>query len=207
MPREEEAKQLREEIKTLRGMSGEREQELASEKERELEALLAEAPPRKGGPMAEEFDTGMTLEDWDSTGAGVAKRPPVGDHEAEMGMPEDYSEKSFRFPFTITEKGAWQGYSEDAFYPGKRPWKDEKTGRMFFPLKNLCLACGVEPKVVDGKIKLDTTWLAQFAGKKFIAVYSEEAYKLETDRGVFEGIQSKVKSAKPLSEKVEDLGI
>ena len=155
--------------------------------------------------MAEEvegvFDTGLTKEEYAGAGAGVSKRPPAGDHEAEMQMPADYSAKAYKFPFVITEKGSWEGYAEDAFYPTKAPFKSA-DGRVFSPIKNLAVACGVEEKVVKGKVVFD---LADFAGKKFDAVYVDEPYEFERDDQIFRGTQSKVKRAKPLSEKVDSL--
>lgn len=148
------------------------------------------------------FDTGLTKDEYDGAGTGISKRPAVGDHEAEMQMPEDYTAKAYKFPFVITEPGAWEGFDEDAYYPTKVPYKDPETGRVFSPIKNLAVACGVAEKVVKGKV---TFVLADFAGKKFAAVYVNTPYELERDGQVFKGMQSKVKFAKPLSEKVESL--
>lgn len=147
------------------------------------------------------FDTGLTPDEYEGAGTGISKRPAVGDYEAEMQMPEDYSAKAYKFPFVITEPGAWEGFDEDAFYPIKQPFKTD-DGRIFSPIKNLAVACGVEPKTVKGKV---TFALADFAGKKFCAVYVDTPYELERDGQVFKGTQSKIKRAKPLSEKVESL--
>jgi len=155
--------------------------------------------------MAEEvegvFDTGLTPDEYAGAGTGVSKRPPAGDYEAEMQMPVDYSPKAYKFPFVIVEPGGWEGFDGDAFYPIKTSYKGE-DGRIFSPIKNLAVACGVEEKVVKGKV---TFTLADFAGKRFAATYTDEPYELERDGQVFKGMQSKVKRAKPLSEKVESL--
>jgi len=208
--REEQVKELQDKIRTLSSL-GPAEQELAAKYQIELEALLAEAPAPtkttgkevKVKTMGDEqiFDTGLTPEDYQGAGTGISKRPSPGDHEAEMGLPEDYSQKAYKFPFTIVEKGPWAGFDGDAFYPTKQPFKDASTGRVFAPIKNLALACGVEEKVVNGKVTFN---LADFAGKRFLAVYVEEPYEFETERGTFSGTQSKVKRAKPMGEKVEE---
>ena len=121
---------------------------------------------------------------------------------AETGIPEDYSPAAYKVPIVITEPGPWEGYDQDAFYPTKKPIKRE-DGQLWWPLKDLAVALGVEPRVVKGKVAYN---LMDFAGKKFLAEYKDEPYRIERDDGqVFEGTSSKLKKALPYHEGAEEL--
>jgi len=193
-----EKEALKGKIKGLEDM-GEGDSDLAKGYKTRLAELEPEsAEPAVGGLLA---DSGMNEEEFDQIGVKTG-RPTVGKHLAEIGIPVDYSPSAYKVPITIIEPGLWEGYDQDAFYPTKTP-TNRPDGSKWWPLKDLAVALGVEPKVVNGRVAYN---LMDFAGKKFLAEYKDESYRIERDDGqVFEGTSSKLKRALPYHEGAEEL--
>ena len=196
--REQKVARLTDEVGVLSQMSDPQSQEQAKEKKKQL----AELEKGSDKPMADNELWGleMTQEQWDKAPTGAGNRPDPGLHEAEMGIPVDHSKDSYKFPFTIVVDGPWKGH-EDVLWG----WKKAKTledGRVFAPTKAICVACGVGVVVKDNGVFFDPN---DFPGKRFLAVYEPEPYRIEKEDGqVFEGTTSKAKRAKPLTAKVKE---
>lgn len=196
------AQELREKIEALEAID-EGDSEEAQKYKKALAALEGASEPAGDTSSGLVADSGLSEDDFDGIGVKLG-RPDPGTYKAEAGMPVDYSPAAYKIPVTIRAEGPWKGFDQDAFYPTKKPIKRE-DGNLWWPLKDLAVAMGVEPRKAKGKVFYDLT---DFAGKVFGAVYEPEAYRIEQEDGrVFEGTTSKLKKAKPWHEGVEDLGV
>jgi hypothetical protein len=179
---------LRDRIKTL---------EKADPDSPKLADYRKELAKLEGGGRGADTDGILQLDineaDWAEVRGG-SNRPPAGKYLAEMQMPEVfYSDKASKLRFVIIEKGPWHGY-EDSFYPARTGGTEK-----LFKLKQIAMACGIQPEVNEktGKLYMDFN---KFPGKKFMAVYEIEDGTFVGQDGVERPTHvSKVKKAEAAS--------
>jgi len=187
-----EINKLKENIATLEEVYPE------SSKLATLKKKLAALEAKSGATTFEDediFETDMTDEELAEVATGFSNRPVAGEYAAVLGKPDrEYSEAAIKIPFTILEKGQWEGFTGDAFYPGK-------SKAAAFSIKNICESAGVKSQVNPRSRKAFYP-ISQLEGKKLTVVYKDRTSMfVGNDNVEREVTKAKVAHAKPYYDK------